>query len=166
MLKEITYNRKKALDYAKEWAFRRNPKYINFENLGGDCTNFVSQCIYTGCGMMNFTPIYGWYYKNSYERSPSWSGVEFLYDFLVSNQNCGPFAVETSFDYIKPADIIQLGNASGHFFHNVIVNKIDKQRIFVSAHSIDSYMRPLDSYNFDKVKYIHILGARKYNTTE
>ena len=162
MLKEIRYNRKKALEYAKTWAFKRNPKYLNFENIGGDCTSYVSQCIYAGCGVMNFTPIYGWYYKNSYDRSPSWSGVEFLYNFLVNNKTAGPFGIETDKNHIQPADIIQLGNLNGHFFHNVIVNKIDSNNIFVSAHSIDSYMRPLDSYKFDKLKYIHIIGARKY----
>ena len=44
MLKEIKYDRKKALEYAKEWAFKRNPKYLNFENIGGDCTSYESQC--------------------------------------------------------------------------------------------------------------------------
>ena len=87
MLKEIKYDRKKALEYAKEWAFKRNPKYLNFENIGGDCTSYVSQCMYAGCKVMNYTPIYGWYYKSSYDRSPSWSGVEFLFNFLVNN-NC------------------------------------------------------------------------------
>ncbi len=163
MLKELKYNRKKALEYAKEWAFKRNPKYINFEKLGGDCTSFVSQCIYAGCNVMNYTPIYGWYYKNSYDRSPSWSGVEFLYNFLVNNKGVGPFGVETDLTFMKPADIIQLGNTNGQFYHTVIINKIDKADIFVSAHSIDSYMRPLDSYSFDKIKYIHIVGARKDN---
>ena len=166
MLKEIKYDRKRALEYAKKWAFKRNPKYLNFENIGGDCTSFISQCIYAGCNVMNFTPIYGWYYKSSYDRAPAWSGVEFLYNFLVNNKSAGPFGTETDINHICPADSIQLGNANGQFYHNVIVNKIDSHNIFVSAHSIDSYMRPLNSYNFDKLKYIHIIGARKYFQNE
>lgn len=165
MLKNINYNRKKALKYAKEWAFKRNPKFLDFEKIGGDCTNYVSQCIYSGCNVMNYTPIYGWYYKNSYDRSASWSGVEFLYNFLINNKNVGPFAIETDLYHIQPADIIQLGNKDGHFFHSLFINKIDNYKnIFVSAHSIDSYMRPLNSYNFETAKYIHIVAARKiYN---
>lgn len=166
MLKEIGYNRKKALEYAKEWAFKRNLRYLNFEDVGGDCTNYVSQCVYAGCSVMNYTPIYGWYYKNSYDRSPSWSGVEFLFNFLVNNKSSGPFAVETDINNAQPADIIQLGNAEGQFYHNVIINKIDKKNIFVSAHTVDSYMRPLNSYNFNKLKYIHIIGARKIVQSE
>ena len=57
----IPYDRQAAASYAKEWAFGRNPKYYNFNNLGGDCTNFASQCIYAGAGVMNFTPTFGWY---------------------------------------------------------------------------------------------------------
>ena len=28
----------------------RNPAYLDFHGLGGDCTNFVSQCLYAGAG--------------------------------------------------------------------------------------------------------------------
>ncbi len=162
MLKEINYDRKKALEYAKKWAFKRNSKYLNFEKIGGDCTSYVSQCIYAGCGVMNYTPIYGWYYKSSYDRSPSWSGVEFLYNFLIDNKTTGPFGIESSIKDVEPADIIQLGNNDGQFYHNVIINKIEKNKIFVSAHSEDSYMRLLSSYDFDKLRFIHIVAARKY----
>jgi len=35
----LPYNRVKAVEYAHKWAFGRNPKYFNFDKLGGDCTN-------------------------------------------------------------------------------------------------------------------------------
>lgn len=35
------YNRQKAKEYAKELAYKRNPKYYNYDLLGGDCTNFL-----------------------------------------------------------------------------------------------------------------------------
>lgn len=41
----LEYDRQAAFEYAKNWAFRRNPRYYNFEKIGGDCTNFASQCI-------------------------------------------------------------------------------------------------------------------------
>ncbi len=162
MLKDIMYDRKAALEYAKKWAFKRNPDYLNFENIGGDCTSYISQCIYAGCKVMNYTPIYGWYYKNSYDRSPSWSGVEFLYNFLVNNKSVGPYGIETNKENVQAGDIIELGDKESHFYHTLIINKIYKGEIFVSAHSIDSYMRPLNNYSYDKLKFIHIIGARKY----
>ena len=42
------YDKISAITYAKKWAMARNPKYYNFDNLGGDCTSFVSQCLFAG----------------------------------------------------------------------------------------------------------------------
>ena len=50
------YDRAAALRYAEQWALRRNPDFFDFEELGGDCTNFASQCLYAGSRVMNFTP--------------------------------------------------------------------------------------------------------------
>ncbi len=60
-MRETGYRREAALQYAERWALGRNPRYLDFEKLGGDCTNFASQCIYTGSGGMNYTPVMGWY---------------------------------------------------------------------------------------------------------
>ena len=59
---DVVYRRDLAVEYATVWSFGRNPIYYDFENLGGDCTNFVSQCIFAGCGVMNYMPVYGWYF--------------------------------------------------------------------------------------------------------
>lgn len=162
MIKEILYNRPAVLDYAKKWAFGRNPRYMDFENLGGDCTSFVSQCMFAGCNVMNYTPIYGWYYNNPYDRSPSWSGVEFLYDFLIENKSVGPYAIDVDKSDIIIGDVVQFGSNNGPFFHNCIVTKVDGENIFVAAHSIDSYMRPLYTYNYELKRFLHIVGARKF----
>ena len=55
----------KAVAYARRWAFGRNPDYYDFSRLGGDCTNYASQVLFAGAGVMNFTPTYGWYYARS-----------------------------------------------------------------------------------------------------
>ena len=62
MLKLYPYNRKAAVAYAHHWACSRNPRFYDYENIGGDCTNFASQCLYAGTDIMNFTPVFGWYY--------------------------------------------------------------------------------------------------------
>ena len=41
-MREMEYNRNAAIEYAKKWAYKRNPNYYNFDLNGGDCTNFVS----------------------------------------------------------------------------------------------------------------------------
>ena len=45
-VKEKRYDRQKVIEYAKKWSYLRNPKYYNFDSVGGDCTSFASQCIY------------------------------------------------------------------------------------------------------------------------
>ena len=56
MLEIFEYNRKSATFYANRWAYRRTPEFFDFQGLGGDCTNFVSQCLLAGTGVMNYTP--------------------------------------------------------------------------------------------------------------
>jgi hypothetical protein len=77
-MRERGYDRESAVQYARRWALGRNPAYYDFENIGGDCTNFVSQCLYAGAGIMNYTPVYGWYFNSLSDRTASWSGVEYL----------------------------------------------------------------------------------------
>jgi hypothetical protein len=57
------YDRQNAVDYAHKWAYSRNPAYYDYENLGGDCTNFVSQCVYAGARVMIYG-VCGWYYSD------------------------------------------------------------------------------------------------------
>ena len=54
-MKERVYDRKKAVEYTKKWAFSRNPKYYNLDQIGGDCTSFISQCVFAGSQIMNYT---------------------------------------------------------------------------------------------------------------
>ena len=54
------YDRRAAVAYARKWAFTRNPEYYDFNGIGGDCTNFASQCVFAGAGFMNRTPTFGW----------------------------------------------------------------------------------------------------------
>ena len=95
-MRQIPYNRETAVAYARRWAMARNPSYYDFEKIGGDCTNFASQCIFAGAKVMNYTKVLGWYYRSSNDRTASWSGVEYLYKFLVNNSSVGPYAREVS----------------------------------------------------------------------
>ena len=155
------YNRKSVVEYARKWALKRNPDYYNFDKLGGDCTNFASQCIYAGSGVMNHTPIYGWFYKSLSDRTASWTGVRFLYDFLIGNKSVGPFAVISNENEIEPGDVVQLGDSSGRFYHTPVVTKVYPE-ILVCAHTDDALDRPLRSYTYDVARFLHIQGVRIY----
>lgn len=158
-MREVPYDRAAAVNYARRWALSRNPVYYNFENVGGDCTNFTSQSIYAGAKIMNFTPVMGWYYRSSYDRTPSWTGVEYLYNFLVNNRSVGPFAHVVSQSEVEPGDIVQLGTNSGDFYHSPIITAVSPT-ILVAAHTFDALDRPLSSYVYDRARFLHIDGVR------
>lgn len=157
----LTYDREAAVAYAKKWALGRNPAYYDFNNIGGDCTNFASQCIFAGAGVMNFTPLYGWFYRTADDRTPSWTGVEYLYNFLVSNTGEGPFAEEVPIERLERGDIVQLGRATGDFYHSPVVVGRAGRNILVAAHTYDVYGKTLASYRAPLMRGIHILGVRK-----
>lgn len=160
-MKEIGYDREKAVAYAQRWAMGRNRAYYDFESIGGDCTNFASQCIYAGSGVMNFTPVMGWYYTSPSRRAPAWTGVEQLHQFLVTNGGAGPYAKEVPREAVRPGDILQLGTSSGEFYHSPVILGLRDGEIYVAAHTYDALWRPLSSYQYDRVRYLHILGVRE-----
>lgn len=162
-MKIVSYNRTAAVAYARKWAFSRNPAYYNFQRIGGDCTNFASQCIYAGAGVMNFTPVTGWFYRSANDRAPSWTGVEYLYNFLIGNEGLGPFAEESPLSRLEVGDIVQLGRETGDFYHSPVVVGFSNGQILIAAHTYDAYMRPLSSYIYERARGIHILGVRKEN---
>lgn len=157
------YNRDAAVDYARRWAFDRNPAYISLNGIGGDCTNFCSQCLFAGGCVMNYTPDYGWYYISPNNRAAAWTGVEYLYRFLMGHEGAGPLAQWVLPEQTLPGDIIQLGNEEGRWYHSLVVVKNDTglgwNGIRIAAHSYDSLDRPLSTYDFAQARGLHILSA-------
>ena len=167
MLAYKEYNRIRAVQYAKRWALERNPLFLNFAGRGGDCTSFVSQCIFAGCCTMNFTPDFGWYYIDANNRAPAWSSVEFFYDFITGNPifisengGVGPFGIEVSAENVVEGDVVQLADADGDFYHTLIITGFRNGDTLVSAHTNDALDKPLSMYNYTSLRYIHIEGVR------
>lgn len=162
-MKIYEYDRNLAVNYAREWAYKRNPKYYDFSSIGGDCTNFVSQCIFSGCSVMNYSAN-GWYYISLQKRSPSWTGVENLFIFLTENNKAtnkiGPFAEETQLIKCSIGDVVQLGNEN-KFFHTAIIVDYYNDMPLVASHSRDTFASPLSVFSFNRVRYLKILGYGK-----
>ncbi len=148
------YKRNSAVEYAIKWALRRNPRYYDFENLGGDCTNFVSQCLYAGYGEMNYMKDVGWYYNSLQDRAAAWTGVEYLYRFLIGNTGAGPKGTDIPLPSALPGDIIQLGNGD-RFHHTAIITEI-KPEVLVCAHSYDGLNVKLHGYEYKQMRVIRI----------
>jgi len=159
------YNREAAIAYARKWALARNPKYGDFSDLGGDCSNFISQCLIAGGAVMNTTKDVGWFYNSMNSRAAGWSSVPYLYKFLVNNRGRGPFGEEVPLEAVEPGDIVQLKFAGmSDFSHSLLVLSAGDppapENIRIAAHSFDSIDRPLNTYSYVSLRVIHVEGVR------
>ena len=110
--------------------------------------------------MMNPKPTFGWYYYGLNNRAPAWTGVEFLHNFLIHNTGIGPVAVEADVSEITPGDIIQLSFGGTVFSHTTTIVSVglspSPSNILVAAHTFDADNRPLNSYQYADIRYLHI----------
>ena len=164
----LTYDRAKAVAYAERWALSRNPRYYDFENIGGDCTNFASQCIYAGAGVMNWTPVTGWYYIDANNKAPAWTGVEYFYRFMTREaQNPGPVALNASISQLELGDVVQLSFDGENWNHSPVVVRLLRRPalrpadVLIAAHSYDAYNRPLSTYDYQGIRFLHFIGVRQ-----
>ena len=166
MIIEFPYDRERAVEYAKKWALSRNPLFFDFTGRGGNCTNFVSQCLLAGSGVMDFTPTFGWYFRSPSDRAPAWTSVESLFDFLTDSGDFagmdkqGPFALPVNDpSEIELGDVIQLADPSGDFYHTLIISGFTDDDILVCAQSDNALDRPLSTYPYSSLRILHILGV-------
>ena len=167
MLITKPYQRERAVEYARRWALGRNPLFADFTGRGGNCTNFVSQCVLAGSCVMNRTEDFGWYYISEADRAPAWSSVEYFYDFMTGvpafasrNGGIGPYAREVPRREAMIGDVVQYANQEMDWYHTVIISRIENGEIYICAHSDDALDRPISSYNFAMARFLHIEGVR------
>ncbi len=165
-MKLYKYERNKTVEYAVKWAKGRNPNYYDFENLGGDCTNFASQSLYAGCGVMNFSYPLGWFYSSAFNRSPSWTAVEYLQNFLLRKEiSIGPVGKIDALSNLELGDLVQI-KTHGVYTHTLVITKIENGGVepfnyLVCAHTYDALNRRLSTYNLKDAKFIKIIGCYK-----
>lgn len=133
------YNRDSAVSYAHRWASSPNPNYSNYisEDAGGDCTNFVSQCVKAG-GISNFrdwSPDSGpWILANQFRDR--WKSK--CYDYTVYTVGGARGFWLDVYNSLWPGDVVQYGNASRtDTSHSQIVTGYDSDThtTYVAQHS-------------------------------
>lgn len=166
MIVSKLYNRNRAVEYARKWALSRNPLFFDFTGGGGNCTNFVSQCLLAGSLTMNPIETFGWYYVDVNNRSPSWTGVREFYEFVCGlgdfspkTERVGPFCEEVEREKVEMGDVVQLANIRGQFYHSLFVSGFRDGEILVSAQSNDALDRPLSTYNYATARFLHVQGV-------
>lgn len=175
------YNRGRAAEYATAHAAPENYESLNYDdfgNLGGDCTNFVSQAIYEGGNASMAYPsdgqgigTSGWYYTDVNHRAAAWTDVGALYDFIThpGSWSEGPEGCTVDIEDIEAGDVIQYewndevegpdGDPVG-WDHSVIVVAVSGGIPYVASHSPDVSNEPYNSLDYfgsyEDIRYIHI----------
>lgn len=164
------YNRKLAAEYAMKWALSSNPAYKNYENWGGDCTNFISQCLHEGGIPFDHNGnniLKQWYWYSDMNRTPSWTASEPFYKYIVGNnssdtQNFGIYAKEVDYYDLEIGDIVQLVYENDLAYHTMIISDIILDGDFlvdylICQHTYDLLNYPL-SLKVGEKRYIKIFG--------
>ena len=85
---------------------------------------------------------------------------------MINNKNVGPYGKEVNQKEIKLGDIAQLSFSGQKFEHTLMIvnieNRFSLAGIKIASHTYDSYNKPISEYSFQKVRFIHIKGVRKY----
>lgn len=165
----LVYDRDAAVAYAQKWALGRNPAYKDYELWGGDCTNFVSQCLQSGRIPLDHSgneEYKRWYWYSDKQRTPSWTSAELLYQYIMQNnnektQNFGIYAREGAYNELEVGDIVQLVY-NGKAYHSLIITKVILEGEYlvdylICAHTLDLLDYPLSMKEGEK-RYIKILG--------
>ena len=155
----MSYNREKACSYALGYALGRNPRYYDFSQIGGDCTNFVSQCLFAGTEKMDYL---NWYYIDINRRSPSWTGVVELGNFLLNQNSSVVSGRLVDFDEVEKGDVIQLYQTN-RFNHSLFVTQVtypilSLDDILISTHTLDKRNFRLSQYGFSDIRFIKIFS--------
>lgn len=161
------YSRNDAVKYAVEYALNPNPAYKYFPiiaNNGGDCTNFVSQCLKAGGAPMTFNTKNNWWYKNNgfsnVSWSTSWTVAHSLYWYLKINQESklyGAKGVEVSnINFLELGDLIFYEDNKNVIFHSAIITGFSQNRPLISQHSFEAlnitYLKSWKSYKYHFLK--------------
>ena len=176
---ENSYNSKDAVDYARTWVdpvevIRNEDDYTAYDDYGGNCNNFISQCLVAGGIPMDY---YGdidtqwkWYGETvdldevPSGRSPAWAGVPEFYTYASENTGYGlDAAVGENIFSGSAGDILQYGN-NGEWVHSVIITKVvrdDQGNVLdylVNSNTTDRINYPASAYGYSELRLIKILG--------
>lgn len=171
---DVEYNREEAVSYAMKWWNQRNEEWMEYDDLGGNCNNFISQCLYAAGIPMDYegesTVQWKWYSddinlsESDWGRVPSWTGVSAFYDYCGLNEGSGLCGwVNENVFSAQPGDIIQFG-AADEWRHSVIVtDRIYDENgevvdFLIASNTTDRVNYPLSAYGYTSIRLLRIYG--------
>ena len=159
------YDRTAAVTYADLYAMDRNPGWADFSSSGGNCQNYVSQCLLAG-GIP--ADPYGdaiWTYGDGVnQRSVSWAGVISFLRYATHNTGFGLVSLVNAPYYTgQPGDLIQMGTAES-WHHVVIIRDLVTDKAghtvdyLVNSNTTDMKNYPASLYGYPVFSLTRILG--------
>lgn len=150
------YSRDDAVKYAKKYYKNYNSNYPDWGNLGGDCANFVSQCLHAGGKSMvkgEATSFAYWFSSgnttDTNKVSSTWRGADAFRHFWQSNAS--KYKKFTSYDgmyaYGFKGDAATFLTPNGRGYHTVIIVDYDTKNkdLVYAAHTISTKSGSLKS---------------------
>lgn len=116
-----SYNRIAARDYAYKYWSSYNPAYTSYKGNGGDCANFVSQCLHAGGIPTDVT------WKAD---SVSWIRASAVPSYMMNKG----YATKTSYTNATAGSFAYTSSGAGHA---VLVTINDGAKIAYTAHTTD-----------------------------
>ncbi|WP_345038577.1 amidase domain-containing protein [Streptomyces sannanensis] len=143
------YDPDAAAAYAVKYAKTANPAYKDFTNLGGDCTNFVSQALLAGGWKMSAPLVVTsltsrepqFWYNRVGETSWTWSGANNWAQFA---KDSGRVEKVRYLSDVGIGDVVQFANpADRNKDHTMIVTGLSEQGPLMSFHTNNTLDEPL-----------------------
>jgi len=170
------YDADAALAYADTWVdpvnvVRNDSVFGVYDEHGGNCNNYISQCINAGgIPMDTIGDQWKWYgdslntYQSASGRSASWTGVSQFFTYASENTGYGLVAVVDDNVFSgSPGDILQYGS-NGEWVHSVIITQVIKDDqgnmvdYLINSNTTDRIDYPASAYGYVDFHLIKILG--------
>lgn len=178
--KKKIYHRQAAVAYADKYAGkawgagnngRYNHKYSNLNGAGGDCTNFISQCLGDREGG-KISMDGSWYCRGSH-GSAAWVRTVSFAHWLIYSGRATKLAKGTFNELNRPGDKFKAGairelrpgdiiayEEKGEIQHFAMVTAVDSSGYpLINAHTTDRYHCPWDM-GWDRKTVFHLFRLR------
>lgn len=158
-----SYSSSDAVTYAEKYYSSYNSSYPDWTTEGGDCANFISQCLYAGGKSMKGTPgtssaadsWSNWFSKgsslNTKNVSSTWRGANAFKSYWQSNAS-GYSTFQSvgteSYNYGFKGDAVSLLNSNGSAYHTMIIVGYDpaNKDFILAAHTGNTKTAKLSNY--------------------
>jgi len=150
------FDRQAVVQYATQWALSRNPAFSDFSSNaggGGDCSNFISQCMLAG-GWWMVEDVWSRTVKQNvssddwsinYSTTKSWASAFWLFYYLMFQSGRVSLTTVSNMD-LGDIVMMQLPNQSAPN-HAMVVTKRSQtggvNNIYLSYHSTDTLNKAL-----------------------